>query len=147
MPKKYHTRRHLKGGSGIGETFTNLGNSISAVASSAWNNTKKALGLGSGQSSYTPSTQSSYTPSSYTPSTSSMSSTSSYKYGGKKGKKMKKSMKNKRGGFNPNMQPLLLDRADQPISTLASRAAPFSGITASSSYVGGRKRKTRRVKH
>jgi hypothetical protein len=150
MPKKYHTRRHLKGGSNIGQTFTNLGNSISSVASSAWNNTKKALGLGSGQSSYTPSSQSSYSPSSYTPSTSSMSSSSTSLYnnrGGKKGRKTKRSRKNKRGGFNPNMQPLLADRADQPISTLAARAAPFSGITASASYVGGRKRKTRRVKH
>ena len=139
MPKKYRTRRNLKGGDyQVVQTFTNLGNSIKQVASSAWTNTKKALGLGD---SYNSSTSSTYNTPSYTPTT---SLTSSYR-GGKR--KMRKSRKNKRGGFNPNMQPLLVARANEPINTLASRAAPYTGgPSASVSYVGGRKRKTRRLK-
>ena len=145
MPKKYHSRRNLKGGD-VNQTFTNLGNSIKEVASSAWTNTKKALGLGDSYSSST------YTPSStsYTPSTTTQTNYSGGRRGRKmqRSRKMHRSRKNKRGGFNPNMQPLLVARANEPISTLAARAAPYTGgQSASVSYVGGRKRKTRRVKH
>jgi hypothetical protein len=152
MPKKNHSRRNLKGGD-VSQTFTSLGNSIKQVASSAWTNTKKALGLGDSYSSST------YTPSSstYTSSSSSYtqpSTTTQTNYSGGRGRrrgrgrKMHRSRKNKRGGFNPNMQPLLVARANEPINTLASRAAPYTGgPSASVSYVGGRKRKTRRVKH
>ena len=145
MPKKYHSRRNLKCGD-VNQTFTNLGNSIKEVASSAWTNTKKALGLGDSYSSST------YTPSStsYTPSTTTQTNYSGGRRGRKmqRSRKMHRSRKNKRGGFNPNMQPLLVARANEPISTLAARAAPYTGgQSASVSYVGGRKRKTRRVKH
>jgi hypothetical protein len=159
MPKKYHTRRNLKGGfDSVKQTFTDLGTSITRVASNAWTSTKKALGLDN-TSNYTPSSTTTSTPSvqsSYTqstpsiPSTTSMSSnSSSYKYGGKKGKKMKRSKKNKKGGFNPNMQPLLVARANEPINSLASRAAAFTGPTASASYVGGKKhtKKNRRSRY
>jgi hypothetical protein len=163
MTKKYHRRRHLKGGdSSFGETFSNLGNSISQGASSMWNKTKKIVGLDntpsstssytpSSTSSYTPSSTSSYTPSStssYTPSSSSTTSTapitSTYSYGGKKlrkGKgtrKIKRSRTMKRGGnFSANT----------PINSLASRAGDFTGgLTARvKDLVGGkRRRKTRR---
>jgi hypothetical protein len=149
MTKKYHKRRHFKGGflGSFGQTMSNLGNSITQSASTAWNSTKKALGVGSSTaSSYSPSTTSNYTQSNYTSSTPS----SSYKYGGKKGRKMVRSRKNKKGGLNPNGPLLMADRANQPISTLANNAASFSGApSASVSYVGGKtgKRTRRRSKH
>jgi hypothetical protein len=136
MPKKHHTRRHLRGGfaDSLGQTFSNLGNSISQGATNLWNTTKK------GVSSLT---------------TSSSSSTSTpYNYvtpyrGGKRSRKTKKSRTMKRGGFNPNV-PFLADRANSqisslPSSTLANNAASFSGKTASAQYVGGKRRKTRRL--
>jgi hypothetical protein len=150
MPKKNHSRRNLKGGD-VSQTFTSLGNSIKQVASSAWTNTKKALGLGDSYSSSTYTPSSTYT-SSYTPSTTTQTNYSGGRRGRRgsrgRGRKIHRSRKNKRGGFNPNMQPLLEARANEPISTLAARAAPYTGgQSASVSYVGGRKRKTRRVKH
>ena len=85
MVKKYHRRRNLKGGflDSLGQTFSNLGTSISQGASTMWNKTKKATGLdnaSSTSSSYTPTVSSSS--SSYAPSTAPTSST--YSYGGKR---------------------------------------------------------------
>jgi hypothetical protein len=152
MTKKYHRRRHLKGGflDSLGQTFSNWGSSISQGASSVWNKTKKATGMdntSSYSSSYTPSTPSSYTPStpsSYTPSTVPTNSTSSsnYSYGGKRVRKSTRKIKRartmKRGGnFSYNT----------PIDTLASRAGDYSrGLTARvNDLVGGkRRRKSRR---
>ena len=146
MTKKYHMRRHLKGGflESLGQTFSNWGTSISQGASSVWNKTKKATGMDntssySSSSSYTPSTTSSYTPSttsSYTPSTTSTSST--YSYGGKRVRKSTRKIKRaktmKRGGnFSANT----------PIDTLASRAGDYSrGLTARvNDLVGGKRRR------
>jgi hypothetical protein len=122
-----------------------LGNSISQGASSLWNKTKKAIGLDasspSTSSSYTPSASSSYTPSTsstYTPTTTS----STYSYGGKRQKKgtrkMKRTITMKRGGnFKPN----------SPIDTLASRAFPYTGLTARvNDLVGGKKKRTMRTR-
>ena len=147
MPKKNHKRRNLKGGfsDSLGKTFSDLGNSISQGASSLWNKTKKAIGLDtsspSTSSSYTPSASSSYTPSTsstYTPTTTS----STYSYGGKRQKrgtrKMKRTITMKRGGnFKPN----------SPIDTLASRAFPYTGLTARvNDLVGGKKKRTMRTR-
>ena len=140
MTKKYHTRRHLKGGflDSLGQTFSNLGTSISQGASTIWKETKKATGLdntSSSASTYTPSTTS-------TTSTAPISST--YTYGGKrvrKGtRKIKRSKTMKRGGnFSANT----------PINTLASRAGDFTGgLTARAhDLVGGkRRRRSRRLR-
>lgn len=142
MTKKYHRRRNLKGGflDSLGQTFSNLGSSISQGASSVWNKTKKATGMGN-----TTSTTPSYTPtsstpsSSYTPSTAPTSST--YSYGGKrvrKGtRKTKRSRTMKRGGnFSANT----------PIDSLASRATPFPGTLTARVHdlVGGKRRQRSR---
>jgi hypothetical protein len=136
MTKKYHRRRHLKGGNrSVGETFSDLGTSISQGASSMWNKTKKIIGLDN-----TPSTSSTYTPStSSTTSTAPISST--YSYGGKrvrKGtRKIKRSKTMKRGGnFSANT----------PINSLASRAGEFTGgLTARAhDLVGGKRRRKSR---
>jgi len=137
MTKKYHRRRHLKGGflDSIGQTFSNLGTSISQGASTMWKDTKKATGLDNTSSSA----------STYTPSTSSTTSTapisSTYSYGGKrvrKGtRKIKRSKTMKRGGnFSANT----------PINTLASRAGDFTGgLTARAhDLVGGKRRRNSR---
>ena len=149
MTKKYHRRRHLKGGflDSLGQTFSNWGTSISQGASSVWNKTKKATGIdntssySSSSSSYTPSTTSSYTPS-YVQTSPTAPTSSTYSYGGKRVKngtrKMKRTRTMKRGGnFSANT----------PIDTLASRAGDFSrGLTARvNDLVGGkRKRKSKR---
>jgi hypothetical protein len=143
MTKKYHTRRHLKGGflDSIGQTFSNLGTSISQGASSIWKETKKASGLDN-----TSSSASTYTPSTYTPSTSSTTSTapisSTYSYGGKRARKgtrkIKRSKTMKRGGnFSANT----------PINTLASRAGDFTGgLTARAhDLVGGKRRRSSKM--
>ena len=59
MTKKYHRRRNLKGGflDSLGQTFSNLGSSISQGASTMWSKTKKATGMDT--STYTPSSYSS----------------------------------------------------------------------------------------
>jgi len=147
MTKKYHMRkRNLKGGETIGQSFSNLGNSIALGASSIWNKTKKLVGIDNNSgSTYAPSTGSSNyatSPSSNTSplsSNSSNSSNSSYKYGGKRGRrgrKTKRSRKMKRGGSSYV--------SNSSLTNLASSAAPFSGVTAKVAYVGGRRRKTRR---
>lgn len=150
MPKKHHKRRHLKGGflgfGSLGQTFSNFGNSISQGATSFWDKTKKMTGIGNS------STTSSYTPplSSSTPTpTSSLSSpsptynaqqTTSYNnYGGKRLRKKTKRSRSKtmkRGGnFSANV----------PINSLASRAFPFTGLTARvNDLVGGKRNKTKR---
>ena len=144
MTKKYHMRRHFIGGflDSLGQTFSNLGTSISQGASSVWNKTKKATGMDntssySSSSSYTPSTSSTYTPS--TSSTAPTNSTSStYSYGGKRVRKSTRKIKRaktmKRGGnFSANT----------PIDTLASRAGDYSrGLTARvNDLVGGKRRR------
>jgi hypothetical protein len=150
MPKKHHKRRHLKGGFlGLGsleQTFSNLGTSISQGASSLWDKTKKITGLdtSSSSSTYTPSTYtSSPSPSTYTASTSTSTSSTPYSYGGKRLRKKTKRSKSrsktmKRGGnFSAN----------EPINSLASRAAPFTGLTARvHDLVGGKKNKSRRAR-
>jgi len=135
MPKKHHTRRHLRGGFGesLGQTFSNLGSSISQGATNLWNTTKKGV--------------SSLTTSSSGSATTSSAPVTPYK-GGKRSRKTKRSRTMKRGGTNPNV-PLLADRANQPItslpsSALANNAASFSGTTASAQYVGGKRRRTKR---
>jgi len=149
MPKKHHKRRHLKGGflglGSLGQTFSNFGNSVSQGASSIWDKTKKMTGVGNSSSSpstYT-SPSSTYTPSTYTPSTS--ASSTPYSYGGKRIKRSKtktlrrcRSKTMKRGGnFSANV----------PINSLASRATPFTGLTARvNDLVGGKRNKTRRNK-
>jgi hypothetical protein len=68
-----------------------------------------------------------------------LSSNSSYKYGGKRrgrGRKTKRSRKMKRGGSSYV--------SNSSLTNLASSAAPFSGVTAKVAYVGGRRKKTRR---
>jgi hypothetical protein len=148
MTKKYHMRRHFKGGflDSLSQTFSNLGTSISQGASSVWNKTKKATGMDN-TSSYSSPSSSSYTPSptsTYTPSTSSTvpsnSTSSSYSYGGKRvrksARKMKRTRTMKRGGnFSANT----------PIDTLASRAGDYSrGLTARvNDLVGGKRRNSR----
>ena len=142
MTKKYHRRRNLKGGflDSLGQTFSNLGTSISQGASSVWSKTKKATGMdntSSTTSSYTPTVSSSS--SSYTPSTAPTASTSStYSYGGKrvrKGtRKTKRSRTMKRGGnFSANT----------PIDSLASRASPFPRTLTARAHdlVGGKRRR------
>lgn len=152
MPKKYHSRRRLKGGflDSLGQTFSNWGNSISEGASTAWNKTKNATSslissTPSTTTSYAPSTSSTYTPSSSseytTPSTAETSTgSSSYgsSYGGKRlrkgARKSKRTRKVKRGGYRDNVS----------LTNLASSAAPFAGQTAKAhNWVGGKKRKTR----
>jgi cytoskeletal protein RodZ len=169
MTKKYHMRRHFKGGflDSLGQTFSNLGTSISQGASSVWNKTKKATGMDntssySSSSSYTPSTTSTYTPSTpsttstYTPSTTSTpstytpsapsttsttSTTSTYSYGGKRlrngTRKIKRTRRMKKGG---NFS------YNTPIDTLASRAGDYSrGLTARvNDLVGGKRRRNSR---
>jgi hypothetical protein len=145
MTKKYHRRRNLKGGflDSLGQTFSNLGSSISQGASSVWSKTKKATGMGdttSSTTSYTPTSSSS----SYTPSTAPTASTSStYSYGGKrvrKGtRKTKRSRTMKRGGnFSANT----------PIDSLASRASPFPGTLTARAHdlVGGKRRRRTRTR-
>ena len=152
MTKKYHRRRHLKGGflDSLGQTFSNWGSSISQGASSVWNKTKKATGItpSYSSSSYTPSTTSTYTPSTtstpstYTPSApSTTSTTSTYSYGGKRlrngTRKIKRTRRMKKGGnFSYNT----------PIDTLASRAGDYSrGLTARvNDLVGGKRRRKSR---
>jgi hypothetical protein len=140
MPKKYHMRkRSLKGGDTIGQSFSNLGNSIASGASSIWNKTKKLVGIDNSGSTYAPSTGSSnYAASNTLP----LSSNSSYKYGGKRrgrGRKTKRFRKMKRGGSSYV--------SNSSLTNLASSAAPFSGVTAKVAYVGGRRKKTRRSRH
>jgi hypothetical protein len=144
MSKKNHRYRNLKGGfmglDSLGQTFSNLGTSISQGASSIWDKTKKLTGMGSSSSStYTSS------PSTYTASASASTSTPStpYSYGGKRLRKKNKRSKSrsktmKRGGnFSAN----------EPINSLASRAAPFTGLTARvHDLVGGKKNKSRRTR-
>ena len=145
MTKKYHGRRNSKGGflDSLGQTFSNLGSSISQGASSVWSKTKKATGMGdttSSTTSYTPTSSSS----SYTPSTAPTASTSStYSYGGKrvrKGtRKTKRSRTMKRGGnFSANT----------PIDSLASRASPFPGTLTARAHdlVGGKRRRRTRTR-
>jgi hypothetical protein len=148
MTKKYHRRRNLKGGflDSLGQTFSNLGTSISQGASTMWNKTKKATGMdntSSTTSTYVPSSSSS----SYTNSTASSAPTaptsSTYSYGGKrvrKGtRKMKRSRAMKRGGnFSANT----------PIDSLASRASPFPRTLTARAHdlVGGKRRRTTRSK-
>jgi hypothetical protein len=133
MPKKHHTRRHLRGGFGesLGQTFSNLGSSISQGATNLWNTTKKGV--------------SSLTTSSSGSATASSAPVTPYK-GGKRSRKTKRSRTMKRGGFNPNLQQLLGNRANEPINSLANNAAPFSGKTASAQYVGGKRRRTKRAR-
>ena len=145
MTKKHHKRRHLKGGffglNSLGQTFSNVGNSISQGATSFWDKTKKMTGISNtstpSASTYTPSA-STYTPSAstYTPSRS-----TPYSYGGRRLRKKTKRSRSKtmkRGGnFSPNV----------PINSLASRAAPFTGLTARvNDLVGGKRNKTRRTR-
>ena len=154
MPKKHHNRRHLKGGflgfGSLGQTFSNFGNSISQGATSFWDKTKKMTGIGnsSTSSNYTPPLSSPTTTPTST-STSSLSSSSptynapqstSYNnYGGKRLRKKTKRSRSKtmkRGGnFSANV----------PINSLASRAFPFTGLTARvNDLVGGKRNKTKR---
>lgn len=162
MTKKYRVRHNLKGGflDSLGQTFSNLGTSISRGASNMWTKTKKATGMDN--STYTPSSYSSSsynTPNSnysqdssstYSPSSSSSStyaqspySSSTYTRGGKrlrKGlRKPNRSRTMKRGG---NFI------ANEPINSLASRAGNFTGgLTARvHNLVGGKKRRSRRTR-
>ncbi len=147
MTKKYHKRRNLKGGflDSLGQTFSNLGTSISQGASTVWNKTKKATGLDnttSTTSTYTPTSSSS---SSYAPPTAPTAPTaptsSTYSYGGKRmrrgTRKIKRSRTMKRGGnFSANT----------PIDSLASRGSPFPGSLTARVHdlVGGKRRRTSR---
>ena len=98
MTKKHHKRRHLKGGflglNSLGQTFSNVGNSISQGATSFWDKTKKMTGISNtstpSASTYTPSA-STYTPSAstYTPSRS-----TPYSYGGRRLRNQKIKVKN-----------------------------------------------------
>jgi hypothetical protein len=155
MAKKYYKRRSLRGGflDSLGQTLGNLGSNISSGASSFWDKTKKMTGMDSNASTSTSSTSSYFpstpstppvTSSSYTPTTTSV--TPSYSYGGKR---TRRSRKMKKGGSPLTLtarvdQPIynMAPRANQPINTLASEAASFSGVTAKADYVGG-KRKSR----
>jgi hypothetical protein len=141
MTKKYHKRRNLKGGflDSLGQTFSNLGTSISQGASTMWSKTKKATGLDSTTSttpSYIPSIAPTYS------SSPSYSTTSTYSYGGKRmrrrgTRKIKRTRTMKRGGnFSANT----------PIDSLASRASPFPGTLTARAHdlVGGRRRKSRK---
>jgi hypothetical protein len=153
MTKKYHRRRNLKGGflDSLGQTFSNLGTSITQGASSVWNKTKKATGMDNSTyipSSYSQSRSPSYTHNYPPPPPQSQNTfynpeTTRYSYGGKRVKKClrktKRSRTMKRGG---NFI------ANEPINSLASRAGDFTGgLTARvHNLVGGKKRKSRRAR-
>lgn len=113
MPRRH---RHKKMRGGFLDTIT-------SSLSDAWQQTKKATGFGdSSSSSYTPSTTTSYAP------------TTSYGGRHRVGCKCRtcKSRKNMRGGFTDNT----------PTTGLAAHAASFSGSTAQpQTIVGGRTRK------
>ena len=98
--------------------------SVSKTATNYWNSPKK--------SSYTPSnTNYSYTPTS--PTSSSYESNNSTSYGSTFGGR--KRTKNRRGGCYGSNH-----------SSIAAHASPYSGTnTAQSRWVGGKKRKTRRL--
>jgi hypothetical protein len=149
MPKKHHKSRHLKGGflglNSLQQTFSNFGNSISQGATSFWDKTKKMTGIGNSStpSSYTPplssSTPTSSLSSSPSPSYNAPQTTSYNNYGGKRLRKKTKRSRSKtmkRGGnFSANV----------PINSLASRAFPFTGLTARvNDLVGGKRNKTKR---
>lgn len=152
MTKTYHKRRSQKGGllglETLGQTFSNLGNTITSSATDFWDKTKKATGMSSSSSTST-----------YTPTTTSTTPTYTPTYGGKrykrKSKKHLKSKTMKKGGSTLTLsdrvnQPIdsLVSRVNQPINSLAANAAPYTGVTASSSLVGGRRRsrKTRKAR-
>jgi hypothetical protein len=136
--RKINLRR--KGGGmfdSLKETFSNWSTKISQSASNAWNQTKKATGMNG--TSYTsqqplypsvvPTNNSSAVASYSTPSTSSTSMTpsssttsSNFSYGGKRNKSKKNMYTSKKrgGAFQDNIS----------LTNIASKAAPFSGVTA-----------------
>lgn len=147
MRNNYRNRKltlRRKGGGmldSLKETFSNWSSKISQSASNVWNQTKKATNM-NGTSSYmsqqqpqyssavptnnsyavssmSPSTTS-YSTASTTPSTSSTSS--NFSYGGKRNrsKKYMYTTKKRGGAVQDNIS----------LTNIASKAAPFSGVTA-----------------
>jgi len=174
MRNNYRNRKltlRRKGGGildSLKQTFSDLGSKISQTANSAWNQTKRATGMTDSTSSTSPTSTSSMTystsptstsstsysssPSSSLPSSSSSSSSSSSQsqpygsYGGRRKRMKKTKLSNKmRGGqYEDNIS----------LTNIASKAAPFSGVTARPHtmvggpvrMLGGAKSKKHRIK-
>jgi len=128
MPRKH---KKLRGGEGIvnslGQTFSNLGSSISRGVKDAWG---KLSNSNQNTTSYPPyqpqQTNYSYQPQPTTP---------YYPTGGKKTKRRNSNRKYKRGGSY---------RDNTSLTNLASNAAPFSGNTAQPhNWVGGKTNRRR----
>jgi hypothetical protein len=133
-------RKHKKLGGGIfdslGQTLSNLTNSISQGTQTLVNKAKQSLS----SNQYQPSNSSYASTPSYASTTSYQTPTNNYgstNYGGTKPKTRRRNShrKHKRGGsFRDNIS----------LTNLASHAAPFSGNTAQPhNWVGGRTRRHR----
>lgn len=130
MPRKH---KKLRGGEGIvdslGQTFSNLGTSISRGVKDAWTKISNST-----QNTGYPSTTTNYSyqpqPTPYQP------STTYYPNGGTKTRRRRGQRRNKRGGsFRDNVS----------LTNLASHAAPFSGNTAQAhNWVGGKTKRSRK---
>jgi hypothetical protein len=125
MPRKH---KKLRGGEGIvnslGQTFSNLGTSITRGVKDAWTKLSNST-----QNTGYPSSTTNY---SYQP----QPTTTYYPTGGKKTRRRRTQRKNKRGGsFRDNVS----------LTNLASQAAPFSGNTAQPhNWVGGKTKRSRK---
>jgi hypothetical protein len=125
MPRRYR-HKTMKGGffDNISSTLSGWGSSLTEGASSIWGETKKAT---SSLTNSSPST----TTSSLMPTTSTTIPTTTSTYGGKH-RKLRRSRRHMRGGFEDNI----------PITGLSAHAAPFSGPTAQPhNLVGGKTRR------
>ena len=129
MPRKH---KKLRGGEGIvnslGQTFSNLGISISKGVKDAWGKLSNSNQNTSSYQTYQPQqTNYSYQPQPTTP---------YYPTGGKKTRRRYTNRKYKRGGSYKD---------NTSLTNLASHAAPFSGKTAQPlNWVGGKTNRRRR---
>ena len=127
MPRKH---KKLRGGEGIvnslGQTFSNLGSSISRGAKEAW----------AKLSNSTQNTPYQYQPQPTNYSSQPQPTSPYYPTGGKKTRRRNSLRKHKRGGsFRDNIS----------LTNLASHAAPFSGNTAQPhNWVGGKTKRSRK---
>ena len=131
MPRKH---KKLRGGEGIvnslGQTFSNLGTSISRGVKDAWGKLSNSNQNTSSYQTYQPQ-QTNY---SYQPQPS--NTTPYYPTGGKKTIRIHSNRKYKRGGSYKD---------NTSLTNLASHAAPFSGKTAQPlNWVGGKTNRRRR---
>ena len=132
MPRK---NKKLGGGlfGSLGQTFSNLTNSISQTVQSAYNKTKQ--GLSGNQNSYSSQSYTSSSPSYLPPSQSSYTPPPQQNYSSNFGGTKRRHRKIKRGGY----------RANNYLPNIVSNAAPYSGVTAQPhDWVGGNKKRTRK---